>query len=115
MVSGRPSDTDLRSWYSMAWLVDQNRATNKAFQSAYRAPAAATRPTPFLPLLLRLYTHLPLLSPKGMHTVSPPQETQCPWTWAPFENGPSYLWDATDVENQGISVGTAQKLLTSVL
>jgi hypothetical protein len=39
MASGRPSDTNPEGWYDMARTVDQNRATNEAFQSAYRAPA----------------------------------------------------------------------------
>ena len=38
MASGRPSDTDPVNWYKMARTVDQNRATNEAFQSSYRAP-----------------------------------------------------------------------------
>ena len=38
MASGRPSDTDPAKWYEMARTVDQNLATNEAFQSAYRAP-----------------------------------------------------------------------------
>ena len=41
MASGRPSDTDPGKWYEMARTVDDNRATNEAFQSAYRAPALA--------------------------------------------------------------------------
>jgi hypothetical protein len=38
MASGRPSDTNPDGWYEMARTVDQNRATNEAFQSAHRAP-----------------------------------------------------------------------------
>ena len=41
MASGRPSDTDPDGWYSMARTVDQNRATNEAFASAYRLPTVA--------------------------------------------------------------------------
>jgi hypothetical protein len=40
MASGRPSDTNNTRWYEMACTVDQNRATNEAFQSAYRNPLA---------------------------------------------------------------------------
>jgi hypothetical protein len=40
MASGRPSDTNPEKWYEMARTVDDNRATNEAFQSAYRTPAA---------------------------------------------------------------------------
>ena len=43
MASGRPSDTNPNEWYSMARTVDQNRATNEAFQSAYRGPAPMSR------------------------------------------------------------------------
>jgi Retrotransposon gag protein/Zinc knuckle len=46
MAAGRPSDTDPAAWYDMARIVDQNRATNEAFQSAYRAPATAARAAP---------------------------------------------------------------------
>jgi hypothetical protein len=58
MASGRPSDTDPGSWYEMARTVDENRATNEAFQSAYRAPTAPSsrqagvipvRPVPSVP------------------------------------------------------------------
>jgi hypothetical protein len=42
MASGRPSDTDPSRWYEVARMVDQNRATNEAFQSAYRTPATTT-------------------------------------------------------------------------
>lgn len=41
MASGRPSDSSPDEWYNMARTVDQNRATNEAFTSAYRAPAQA--------------------------------------------------------------------------
>jgi hypothetical protein len=47
MASGRPSDTNPEEWYSMARTVDQNRATNEAFQSAYRGPTSAVRPAAF--------------------------------------------------------------------
>ena len=45
MASGRPSDTNPAQWYDMARTVDQNRATNEAFQSAYRGPAPTPRST----------------------------------------------------------------------
>jgi hypothetical protein len=35
MASGRPSDTRPDQWYHMARVVDQNRASNEAFLSAY--------------------------------------------------------------------------------
>jgi len=38
MASGRPSDTNPNGWYEMARTVDENRATNEAFQSAHRTP-----------------------------------------------------------------------------
>jgi hypothetical protein len=43
MASGRPSDTNPDEWYSMAQTVDQNRATNEAFQSAYCGPTPTSR------------------------------------------------------------------------
>jgi Retrotransposon gag protein/Zinc knuckle len=51
MASGRPADTDPAKWYQMARTVDENRATNEAFQSAYRAPSSSTaRPAGILPV-----------------------------------------------------------------
>jgi Retrotransposon gag protein/Zinc knuckle len=43
MASGRPSDTSPDDWYNMARIVDQNRATNEAFHSAYRGSAQTIR------------------------------------------------------------------------
>jgi Retrotransposon gag protein len=45
MSSGRPPDTSPEQWYEMARTVDQNRAANEAFQSAYRAPVLAPKTT----------------------------------------------------------------------
>ena len=39
MAYGRLSDASLENWYKAAKNVDQNRAANKAFKSAYQAPA----------------------------------------------------------------------------
>jgi len=51
MASGRPADTDPVRWYEMARTVDENRATNEAFQSAYRAPSSSvSRPAGILPI-----------------------------------------------------------------
>jgi hypothetical protein len=44
MASGRPSDVIPSEWYSTARTVDQNRAANEAFTSAYRGFAPAARP-----------------------------------------------------------------------
>ena len=58
MASGRPSDTNPTRWYEMARTVDENRATNEAFQSSYRSQTAVvsrsasilpTRVAPSLP------------------------------------------------------------------
>ena len=40
MASGRPSDTNPTRWYEMARTVDENRATNEAFQSSNRSQTA---------------------------------------------------------------------------
>ena len=49
MASGRPSDTNPARWYEMARTVDDNRATNEAFQSAHKAsPAPPIRSSIFL-------------------------------------------------------------------
>ena len=73
MASGRPSDTNPEEWYSMARVVDQNRATNEAFQSAYRgstllslatAFSTAATPTACLPV--------PVVPSKHAHTIPTP-------------------------------------------
>jgi hypothetical protein len=69
MASGRPSDTSPTQWYEMARTVDQNRATNEAFQSAHRGPA----PTPS-----RVLTTFPIrpaqqhMPPRHAHLVPTP-------------------------------------------
>jgi hypothetical protein len=52
MASGRPSDTDPDSWYSLARTVDQNRATNEAFRSSYSRSHVSPLPrqSGFIPL-----------------------------------------------------------------
>ena len=44
MAAGRPSDGSPEQWYNMARTIDQNRAANEAFSSAYRTPVPP-RPT----------------------------------------------------------------------
>jgi hypothetical protein len=44
MSAGRPSDIAPTAWYEAARNVDQNRASNEAFQSSFRS-SAPTRPT----------------------------------------------------------------------
>jgi hypothetical protein len=44
MSAGRPSDISPTAWYEAARNVDQNRASNEAFQSSFRS-TAPTRPT----------------------------------------------------------------------
>ena len=46
MAYGRPSDASPEDWYEAAKNIDQNRAANEAFKSAYRAPVPALRPMP---------------------------------------------------------------------
>src|SRR4029077_15329420 len=51
MASGRPSDTDPESWYSLAHTVDQNRATNEAFRSSYsKSYVSPLRQSGFIPV-----------------------------------------------------------------
>jgi hypothetical protein len=50
MASGRPSDNNPDAWYAMARTVDQNRAANEAFASAYRAVPPAPRPSTTIPI-----------------------------------------------------------------
>jgi hypothetical protein len=45
MGTGRPSDAKPDAWYSMARMVDQNRATNEAFTLPHRSAPTPARPT----------------------------------------------------------------------
>jgi hypothetical protein len=72
MASGRPSDTSPDGWYSMARVVDQNRATNEAFQSAYRGPTSASRPTFSLSSTAPTRTIPVVPPPRHAHTVPTP-------------------------------------------
>jgi len=38
MATGRPSNTNPEGWYSLAVQLDQNQATDEAFQASYRSP-----------------------------------------------------------------------------
>ena len=72
MASGRPSDTDPEEWFNMARVVDQNRATNEAFQSAYRGPAPPSRPTAAIPTPSIARLPNPAILQKHAHSVPPP-------------------------------------------
>ena len=71
MAAGRPSDTSPEEWYSMARTVDQNRATNEAFQLAYRGPAPTSRPAAFSVLTSTLSRSLPPAL-KHAHSIPTP-------------------------------------------
>ena len=64
MASGRPSDASPNAWYTMARVVDQNRAANKAFTATYRTVPSASRQTPAplprtaLPIVRPVHAHL---------------------------------------------------------
>jgi hypothetical protein len=49
MTSGCPSKEILFQWYNSAWTLDQNRATNEAFQSSYHVPTSHPNPTQICP------------------------------------------------------------------
>ena len=38
MATGRPSNTNPKGWYSLAVQLNQNRATDEAFQASYWSP-----------------------------------------------------------------------------
>ena len=50
MAYGRPSDASPEGWYEAAKNMDQNRAANEAFKSAYRAPASTPTCLTSIPL-----------------------------------------------------------------
>jgi hypothetical protein len=73
MASGIPSDTNPDEWYSMAWTVDQNRATNEAFQSVYRGPAATPRSATHLAFpAFSIRPTPPALTQRHAHTLPTP-------------------------------------------
>ena len=73
MASGRPSNTSPDEWYSMARIVDQNRATNEAFQSAYRGPVPTPRPNAFSVASTAPTRPAPSVTPqRHAHTVPTP-------------------------------------------
>jgi hypothetical protein len=45
MPNGRPSDVNPTSWYTAARNIDQNRASNEAFRSAYKVLASQSAPS----------------------------------------------------------------------
>jgi len=45
MPFGRPSNMVPMDWYTAAWTIDQNQATNEAFRSSYRTPSIASTPS----------------------------------------------------------------------
>jgi hypothetical protein len=45
MTSGHPSDKILMHWYYAAQTLDQNQATNEAFQSSYHVPNFTSTPS----------------------------------------------------------------------
>ena len=68
MAYGRPSDANPEDWYEAAKNIDQNRAANKAFKSAYRAPALALRtmPNPVRPTSFNSFRIPPSAKPVPM-------------------------------------------------
>jgi hypothetical protein len=70
MVTGRPSDADADAWYSMARVVEQNRATNEAFGFSQRVPTqTAARP---VGSTISRPTHQPVAAPRYAHSVPSP-------------------------------------------
>jgi Retrotransposon gag protein/Zinc knuckle len=76
MASGRPSDTNPEGWYRMARIVDENRATNEAFHSAYRTSIPGPRST------------LPSMSVFAIPRPAPPAATQRPSSSIPTPGNP---------------------------
>jgi hypothetical protein len=72
MASGRPSDTKPDEWYNMARTVDQNRATNEAFQSAFRGSAPAPRSSTFFSSPSPVARPSPTVPQKHAHSIPTP-------------------------------------------
>ncbi|KIM35643.1 hypothetical protein M413DRAFT_430631 [Hebeloma cylindrosporum] len=45
MATGRPSDVNAEGWYTLAVQLDQNRATDEAFQASSRSGPAPVQPS----------------------------------------------------------------------
>jgi len=71
MASGRPSDTSPDQWYEMARTVDQNRATNEAFQSAHRGPTSVAPRSANAPFA-RSVLPVPTFPQRHAHTTPTP-------------------------------------------
>ena len=72
MASGRPSDTKPDEWYSMACTLDQNQATNEAFQSAFCGSAPAPCSSTFFSSPLPAAHPSPTVPPKHAHSIPTP-------------------------------------------
>ena len=91
MASGRPSDTNPEEWYSMARVVDQNQATNEAFQSAYRGSTPLSHATAFsMAATPTAHLPIPVVSSKHVHSIPTPGnpvpmdvDALCKWSALP--------------------------------
>ena len=89
MAYGRPSDASPENWYEAAKNVDQNHMANKAFKSAYRAPAST--PTHL--------TSIPLCPVQQSHSQAPPNAYiyPTPSTSVPIDINSSRKKDPTPI------------------
>ena len=103
MTNRHPSDTALTAWYEAARNIDQNRASNKAFQSAHHTP-------PLFPV-----HSTPLFNPLSnplRHTSGQLQVIQYPWILTQVGGELGSLQCATTVVKQAIKSQTAPWGLT---
>jgi hypothetical protein len=71
MATGRPSDTDAEGWFEMAVQLDQNRATDEAFQASHRSgPTPNTHSAP-RPGIVALTRPAPTAPPRQFAHVAP--------------------------------------------
>ena len=80
LTNRQPSNTALTTWYEAARNMDQNRASNEAFQSAHHISAPLS--SPLHPLFNHPSNPLKCMSDQ-------PQVTQYPWTLTQVGGG---LW-----------------------
>ena len=57
MAYGCPSDASPQNWYEAAKNIDQNRAANEAFKTAYRTPMSTPTRLTTVPLCLVQQSH----------------------------------------------------------
>ena len=108
MATRRPSNTDSEGWFELAVQLDQNQATDEAFQASYRlGPTPTTHSNPW-PRLLALPKSTLTLPPSWFAHSNQPLVTQSQWTLMQPARSNQPLTLVADVEK----LDTGQRIVT---